>query len=199
MAGKIDGIALGSIAVGAVLTYAGVAGKSIPSLVQGLIRGVPPTGAISANTIQGTGSVDQGATQGGTVPGLVGGSTGGGSATSSPGENQNLAKLMAGSAHPDWVTGQQWSDWVSLWNQESGWSQYADTRQSGLDPKNASVFAYGIPQARPYTKMPKSAWPADKGGQSDPSAQIGWGIDYIAGRYGSPSAAWAHEQANGWY
>ncbi len=28
---------------------------------------------------------------------------------------------------------------------------------------------------------------------------IRWGLKYIKGRYGSPSAAWAHSQRTGWY
>jgi hypothetical protein len=30
-------------------------------------------------------------------------------------------------------------------------------------------------------------------------AQIRWGLNYIAGRYGSPAAAWGHELSAGWY
>jgi hypothetical protein len=61
------------------------------------------------------------------------------------------------------------------------------------------VFAYGIAQARPATKYPLLGQPSDLGGESDPTSQIQWGLDYIANRYGSPSAAWAHEIANNWY
>jgi hypothetical protein len=78
---------------------------------------------------------------------------------------------------------------VPLWNQESGWSQFAE---------NASG-AYGIPQALPFNKMPQAAWPASAGGSSDPSAQISWGLGYIKGTYGSPCNAWGHEQSFGWY
>jgi hypothetical protein len=78
---------------------------------------------------------------------------------------------------------------VPLWNQESGWNQFAE---------NASG-AYGIPQALPYNKMPQAAWPASAGGSSDPSAQISWGLGYIKNTYGTPCNAWAHEQSYGWY
>jgi hypothetical protein len=30
-------------------------------------------------------------------------------------------------------------------------------------------------------------------------AQVAWGLSYIAERYGSPMAAWAHETQVGWY
>lgn len=69
----------------------------------------------------------------------------------------------------------------ALWNQESGWNPNA---------VNASSGAYGIPQAlgkgHPYNL-------------GDGPAQIRWGLDYIRGRYGSPAAAWAHEQSANWY
>jgi hypothetical protein len=68
-----------------------------------------------------------------------------------------------------------------LWTQESGWNPYAVNPSSG---------AYGIPQAlgkgHPYNL-------------GDAKAQIAWGLNYIAGRYGNPANAWAHETAAGWY
>jgi resuscitation-promoting factor RpfB len=94
-------------------------------------------------------------------------------------------------------TGSQWSCEYTLWDGESGWSHYADSRRSGLDPAGAAVFAYGIPQARPATKMPRSAWPADLGGQSNPRAQIEWGDGYIAAVYGNPCNALAFKRAHG--
>jgi hypothetical protein len=111
--------------------------------------------------------------------------------------NQGIGKMLA--AAYGWSTGSEWDALVQLWDRESGWSNTADTRKSGLDPPDATVFAYGIPQARPYNKMPQAAWPPDKGGKADPTSQIGWGLSYIKSTYGSPSAAWAHEQAKNWY
>lgn len=109
---------------------------------------------------------------------------------------QNVALGQGMAAAMGW-TGSQWSCLYTLWNGESGWSQYSDTRTSGLDPANASVFAYGIPQARPATKMPKSAWPADLGGRSNPKAQVRWGLLYIQSTYGNPCSALAFKQAHG--
>jgi hypothetical protein len=70
----------------------------------------------------------------------------------------------------------------ALWNRESGWRVTASN----------SSGAYGIPQALPGSKM-------GAGWQSDPVVQITWGLNYIAGRYGTPCGAWAHSQATGWY
>jgi hypothetical protein len=74
-----------------------------------------------------------------------------------------------------------------LWEQESGWNAYADNPSSG---------AYGIPQALPGDKMASAGpdW------QTDADTQIKWGVlDYIDPTYGSPCAAWQHEEADGWY
>lgn len=93
----------------------------------------------------------------------------------------------------------QWSALQQMWTRESGWSPFADTRKTGLDAPDAHTFAYGIPQARPATKLPLAGRPADLGGQSDATAQIKWGLGYIRGRYGDPVKAWAFWQTNGYY
>jgi cell wall-associated NlpC family hydrolase len=113
--------------------------------------------------------------------------TGGGSSNSAT-ANQAIAKtlIQSNSSYAGWDTGQTWSDLVSLWDKESGWSATAKNSKSG---------AYGIPQALPPTKMPSSA----QAPTSDPTAQMEWGLSYIKGQYGSPVMAWAHEQANDWY
>jgi hypothetical protein len=105
-----------------------------------------------------------------------------------PGTNQRIAWNMLPSFGFDQNT-QFNGCLVPLWNQESGWSQFAE---------NASG-AYGIPQALPFNKMPQAAWPASAGGSSDPSAQISWGLGYIKNTYGTPCNAEAHEQSYGWY
>jgi resuscitation-promoting factor RpfB len=83
-------------------------------------------------------------------------------------------------------SGGQWSYLYQLWQRESGWSSTATNPGSG---------AYGIAQALPATQMNSagSDW------KTDATTQIKWGMHYIKDRYGSPQAAWAHEEANGWY
>jgi hypothetical protein len=80
----------------------------------------------------------------------------------------------------------QFSCLDSLWTQESGWNVYARNPGSG---------AYGIPQALPGSKMASagSDW------QTSAATQIRWGLSYIDSTYGSPCAAWSHEQSSGWY
>jgi hypothetical protein len=80
----------------------------------------------------------------------------------------------------------QFSCLDSLWNVESGWNPTAENPNSG---------AYGIPQALPGSKMASAGpdW------QTDAATQILWGLQYIQSTYGSPCAAWSHEEATGWY
>lgn len=73
-----------------------------------------------------------------------------------------------------------------LWSHESGWNVHASNPYSG---------AYGIPQAVPGSKMAA----AGRDWWSDARTQIRWGLRYIKQRYGSPRAAWRHEEATGWY
>lgn len=117
-------------------------------------------------------------------------------ATGNAARNQNIAKLLC--AGYGWAPQQNTTEWnslVALWEKESGWSEYADTRKSGLDPPNATTYAYGIPQARPAQKMASAG--ADW--ETNPKTQIRWGLRYIKDTYGSPSGAWAHEQIHDWY
>lgn len=80
----------------------------------------------------------------------------------------------------------QYSCLVSLFNRESHWNVYAGNPVSG---------AYGIPQSLPGSKMASAG--ADW--QTNPRTQITWGLNYIAGRYGTPCGAWGHSQSSGWY
>ena len=75
---------------------------------------------------------------------------------------------------------------VKLWNRESGWNPNSHNSSSG---------AHGIPQSLPASKMASEGADYYTNGYT----QIRWGLKYIKGRYGSPSAAWAHSQRTGWY
>jgi hypothetical protein len=100
-----------------------------------------------------------------------------------PGSAQNIAAGMLASF--GWSSS-QFSCLQPLWAGESGWS---------VSASNPSTGAYGIPQALPGSKMASAGpdWQANAG------TQIRWGLGYIKGTYGSPCAAWSHEQATGWY
>ena len=100
-----------------------------------------------------------------------------------PRSPQRIAEAMLASF--GWSSG-QFSCVDPLWAHESGWSVTA---------YNAGSGAYGIPQALPGSRMASAGpdW------QANAATQIRWGLEYIKGTYGSPCAAWDHEQATGWY
>jgi len=77
-------------------------------------------------------------------------------------------------------TGDNWDALYKLWMKESGWNPNSVNRSSG---------ACGIPQAHPCSKI------TDKSA----AGQINWGLNYIKGRYGTPSAAWAFFLRNNSY
>lgn len=180
----VDGIALGSIAVGSVLLYAGFKGYSIPSMIQALIQGKSPATAAKSNPVPIAADIASAASAAAgsvTLGNAPAGNTG--AASPSAAQNQATAKMLAISmGHADWTTGQQWADWVSLWNQESSWQDEANPRSSARGiAQNINGYGPGYEQGN----LPQ---------------QIKWGIDYIAGRYpAGPTEAWAHEVANNWY
>lgn len=91
---------------------------------------------------------------------------------------RELGRHMA--AERGW-TGANWEALDTLWGKrESGWNPNAVNPDGG---------ACGIPQAKPCSKMKDKSVPG----------QIDWGLDYIAGRYGTPVAALAHSYRRGWY
>lgn len=73
----------------------------------------------------------------------------------------------------------EWPALESLWTRESNWNPGARNRSG----------ACGIPQALPCNKILDMS----------SSGQITWGLSYIRGRYGTPTNAWLHSQAFGWY
>jgi hypothetical protein len=99
------------------------------------------------------------------------------------GSPQQIAQGLLGSY--GWPAS-QFSCLQPLWNAESGWNVSASNPSSG---------AYGIPQALPGSKMASAGpdW------QTSAATQIRWGLGYIRSVYGSPCAAWSHEQVDGWY
>lgn len=110
---------------------------------------------------------------GGGVSSATGGLSGG-----TAGANQTLGRQMMLAAG---FGADQWPALKALWTRESGWDANAVNKSSG---------AAGIPQALGHGNV---------FALGDARAQIAWGLNYIKGRYGTPSAAWAHENSAGWY
>lgn len=169
----MDGIGIAATAIGAIFIYGGIKGYSPLKAFGNLLTGQNPNQGQSASLLS---SSTNSSGPDFTV-------TSGGDANA----NKTLAKQLANQmGHVDWTSGQMWADWDALWTQESGWRVDATNPQSG---------AYGIPQSLPASKMASagSDW------KTNPATQIKWGIQYIAGTYGNPSNAEAHERANNWY
>jgi hypothetical protein len=96
--------------------------------------------------------------------------------------NEALANQMAASGY-GW-TGVQATCLDELWTHESGFDAYA---------ANSTSSARGIPQNI-------NGWSA--GYQpGNASQQIGWGLRYVEGRYGTPCVAWSFEMSHtpNWY
>jgi hypothetical protein len=104
-------------------------------------------------------------------------------ASAASGSPRQIAQAMLGSF--GWSSS-QFSCLDPLWEHESRWSVTAANPGSG---------AFGIPQALPGSRMASAGpdW------QASAATQVRWGLRYIRGTYGSPCAAWSHEQATGWY
>jgi len=102
--------------------------------------------------------------------------------------NVALGEHLAASEY-GWA-GRQWDCLYWLWTRESGWSATAENPRSG---------AYGIAQALGHG--PTNQYPAGPANPptSSASAQVRWGLGYIADAYGTPCGAWAHEEADSWY
>jgi hypothetical protein len=167
LASKVDGPGIAAITVGIVFVYGGVKGYSPLVAFSNLVQGKKPSE--NQNALPLTASDPNSPNSG---AGVFSGSV------SASGNKKTAQQLAIQMGHGDWTTGQQWSDWVSLWDGESGWSEKAYNSSSG---------ATGIPQALPGNKMASAG--ADW--KTNPATQIKWGIGYIADTYGSPSAAYA--------
>lgn len=117
--------------------------------------------------------------------GATSGATGGnpvGNGQNDKSSLQNYAKQLL--AKYGWAG--QWADFNALEMSEAGWDVHATNPSSG---------AYGLAQALPASKYGSagSDW------KSNGDTQLNWMMDYIKGRYGSPSAAWSFHKKNNWY
>lgn len=168
---------------GAIVAYSGLKGKGIGATTREVIAGHNPQQTATLASVQITGTDATAAAATGTGATAPTGPT----ATGNAKVNQAIARTLA--LARGWGIGNEWQSLVDLWNQESGWNQYA------YNPSGAT----GIPQSLPATKMPLGARLPSQGGRASALLQIIWGLKYIADTYGRPSVAWQHEVANNWY
>jgi len=145
-------------------------------IMQGLINGIES---------KVTAAVSHAAAAAKAVTGALGsaGAGGGGATGGGGGAIETLMKSMA--AARGW-TGAQWTALNNVEMREAGYN---------LTAQNPSSGAYGLAQ---FINGPSEY--AQYGGNANTAAgQITAMLNYVSQRYGTPSAAWAHEQAYGWY
>jgi resuscitation-promoting factor RpfB len=172
----IKGASVAYVVIGGVLIYSGIKGSSISDTAKSVLSGSVNVSDTEALSTGATASTPATAT-------TTGGSDGAGDTPNNESANQALAKTLATKmGFGSWTTGQAWDDWVKLWNQESGWSITAANKTSDARGIAQNINGYGPDYL-----------------EGNATSQITWGINYIAGRYGSPVAAWAHEVENNWY
>lgn len=171
---RFSGVALGSIAAGAIFMYAGIKGYSIPNTIKALITGKTPAGQTQATAVSGSVQTTADTT-----------STGSGNQSVPSGTSGSNEAVMQQVAATFGWTG---SEWTALYNVEMAEAGFSLTAQ------NASG-AYGMAQ---FINGPSEY--AQYGGNSTTAAgQATAMCNYIKQRYGTPSAAWAHEQTFHWY
>lgn len=195
----VNGLSLGAVAAGSILVYSGVTGKSILSVIAGVVQGNSPGTIASTLGIHGTPATDAGSLVSSGVDTIVG-SNGGGNVTSS---DAKTALKQAAAAY-GWDTGPEWAALNAIEMQEAGY-----------DPKstNPSSRAYGLAQSlgHGFTGGPASNGINEYGGEGltpeqsraaslgDPRPQAIWMCHYIKGRYGDPIKAEQFHLANNWY
>jgi hypothetical protein len=163
----VSAAAVAYCAVGGLIAYSGVKGATLSDTFQAVIKG-----NLSVTDTETIGGGDSGAPAGST-----------GAADAGAAANQATARQLATSmGYQSWTAGQEWADWVSLWNKESGWNTNAANPDSDARGIAQNINGYGPDYE-----------------EGNAVSQITWGINYIAQRYGSPSVAWAHEVENNWY
>lgn len=130
------------------------------------------------------------------VSGVFGGSSTSSAAASAPASSGSAPSSGAGSVTPSMLsqvggkygwTGGQLSDWLKVIMAESGGNPQA---------RNPSSGAFGIGQFLGGTLTEYAPYGATS---ANPLNQLEAMAKYIHDRYGTPTAAWAHEQADHWY
>ena len=177
MAQGISGAGLAMTAAGIILTWSGITGHQLTSVIKDVVAGKDPRSAPQTSFSYTPATGTPGVNQSNPITGNIG------PISSSAAHNMAIGKVKA--AKYGWSSGQQWNALVQLWNRESGWSNIA---------QNPTSTAYGIAQFLDTT------WAGTGFGKtSDPTIQIEAGLLYIKVRYGNPVNAWAHETSFGWY
>lgn len=101
--------------------------------------------------------------------------------------NPEQARKLAKSKLDDfgWTTSKEWKCLNWMWGKESAWNYKA----------SSPTKDHGIPQRH----MSNNSKAEIHAFQTDPVAQITWGLNYIKHRYGSPCKAKSFWELNRWY
>jgi len=200
-------LAFGLLLAGGVALEAGLTGKGPAAVLKGTAGPIPTTGStlnVTATTgaaATGAGAAVTGAAGGAakaatgisngvggvgsTIANAVGGLLGGTAQTGTAVGSVTYADLQTLATAHGWDAAEI-ADWVKVITAESNGS---------LTAQNPSSPAYGIAQF-----ISGASEYATYGGNSTTViGQLTTMANYISQRYGSPSAAWAHEQSDGNY
>lgn len=169
-------LAFGEIVIGGVILMTGLSGKSIGQVINGQFSlsgfGATPGSSLADNS----GSS-------GTGPSTVGS---GSAAVDIHGTGQVTPQLLQQVGAPHGWSGQEIADWNQVISMESGGNPHAVNPSSGA--AGIAQFINGFSEYFTYGGNPNTV-----------QGQLTAMANYIKQRYGSPSAALAHEQQFHWY
>lgn len=189
----LSGLAIAEMSVGAILIYSGVANQTLGNSVRQLLTGTYTTGAVSA---LGTGTGPDTDTEAGTAD------TGAASAVSA---SSAQAALQQTAAEFGWGSGSEWQALSNVEMAEAGFNPNATNASSGAfglaqalghGTSGTACPSTGVNEYGGYGLSTAQAQQANCGNAAD---QALWMCNYIKETYGTPSAAWAHEQEYHWY
>jgi hypothetical protein len=142
---------------------------------------------------------------GSTSPSLLSSNSGSTSSSGQPVSNSGSAQaiLQNTAAQDGWGSGAEWQALSNVENAEAGFNPTAENPSSGalglaqaLGHGDANTAGTLGNQYGGYGLTDAQAKAANSGNAAD---QALWMVNYIKSTYGSPEAAWAHEQADHWY
>lgn len=204
---------------GMLFLYAGIKGKSLPAALQALISGKSPSTASSANPINSSSvssALNAAVTSSTSSTTLGSSSSSGSSGTIVSGGGSAQAILQRTAAQFGW-TGSEWQALQNVEMSEAGFNPLirnpggafglAQALGHGTGNTTGSVITYTVSggggqrtgTVNEYGGFGLSDAQARAANSGDAAAQALWMCNYIKGVYGTPSAAWAHEQSHNWY
>lgn len=200
----LSGIAIAEISVGGLLVFSGIKGYTLADTFTSLAKGNTPSDTETINTQSAASDSSIAAAASGTTS-ATGTTAANPNAQTVPSGNVSAQQALADAAAPyGWNTGAEWTALTSIEMREAGFNPNATNPSSG---------AYGLGQAlghgngtatqgtvtNEYGGYGVSDSVAKAANSGVASAQAIWMTAYIKAVYGSPTAAWAHEQSQGWY